>query len=118
MNIREFYGAIGSDFEAAKSRMLTERLMDKLVRKFADDRNFQRLSDAISAKDGKEAFEAAHTLKGLALNLGFDRLGKATSEITEKLRSGEIEGAEPLLGAVREAFDDVMSAIGKLDPAS
>ena len=37
------------------------------------------------------AFRAAHTLKGVCMNLGFDHLYKLSFEITESLRTGNLE---------------------------
>lgn len=45
----------------------------------------------MSEKDYGEAFRMAHTLKGICLNLIFDRLSKSLSELTEALRNYENE---------------------------
>ena len=37
------------------------------------------------------AFRAAHTLKGVCMNLGFDHLYKPSFEITESLRASNLE---------------------------
>ena len=42
-----------------------------------------------------QAFRAAHTIKGICLNLGFDKLYQASSDITEQLRGKDtVEGTE------------------------
>ncbi len=51
--------------------------------KFLDDNSYANLKEAIAAGNVEEAFRAAHTLKGVCLNLGFDNLYKASSAITE-----------------------------------
>ena len=47
----------------------------------------------------KEAFRAAHTLKGVCQNLGFTNLYQPTYDLTEVLRTGTLEGTKELLTA-------------------
>jgi len=115
MTIREFYESIGSDFEEALARMMKESLMERLVKKYPGDKSFEKLKEAISKKDFDAAFEAAHTLKGLSLNLGFDSLGKVASEMTEKLRSKNYEGIEETMQGLQAENERVLEAIGKID---
>jgi len=42
----------------------------------------------------KEAFRAAHTLKGVCQNLGFTNLYQPTCDLTEVLRTGTLEGTK------------------------
>ena len=58
----------------------------------------------IEAKDGERAFRAAHTLKGVCINLGFDRLYNVSAELTEKLRGREIEESEELFEQVEKEY--------------
>lgn len=54
---------------------------------------------AINSQDWEAAFRAAHTLKGVAQNLGFQRLYLSSAALTEALR-----GPKPLTDpALREA---------------
>ena len=52
--------------------------------------------------DAETAFRAAHTLKGLCLNLGFESLYKVDAALTEELRAGKLEEAKTSLPGVRE----------------
>ena len=117
MTIHELYDSIGSDFEAALARMMKESFMVRLVNKYPSDKSFEKLGAAISEKDYGVAFEAAHTLKGLSMNLGFDELGKAASDITEKLRANDYDGIESYYDAVKEKYEKVIAAIAQLDEA-
>ncbi|MFR8207770.1 hypothetical protein [Hominenteromicrobium sp.] len=60
------------------------------MRKYANDPTYNRLTAAVEAKNWKDAVLALH-LKGVAQNLGFDRLQKSASALTEAVR-----GAVPL----------------------
>ena len=62
------------------------------------------LKNALEAKDGERAFRAAHTLKGVCINLGFDRLYNVSAELTEKLRGREIEESEELFEQVEKEY--------------
>ena len=40
------------------------------------------IADGIEAKDAETAFRGAHTLKGVCLNLGFQKLYEVSAELT------------------------------------
>lgn len=69
MTIRECYDELGLDFDAVLSRLVNEKLVQKFALKFLDDPSFQNLKDALDSKDVETAFRAAHTLKGVCLNI-------------------------------------------------
>lgn len=71
MNINECYQAMGADYEEVFGRLRNEKLIAKFVLKFPDDPSFSQLKNSLAEKNTKEAFRAAHTLKGVAQNLGF-----------------------------------------------
>ena len=62
------------------------------------------LGEALAAQDVKAAFMAAHTLKGVCQNLGFDNLYAPSSELTEVLRAGSLEGADELYAKVAAEY--------------
>lgn len=61
----------------------------KMVRKAAEDTNYERLEKALENRDLKDAFEAAHALKGVYGNLALEPLYNPMSEMTEHLRGEE-----------------------------
>ena len=71
----------------------------RLVDMALADENFEKLDRALSSHNSREAFEAAHALKGATGNLGLTPLFSPLSEITERLRGaatpvdvGDLEG--------------------------
>ena len=66
---------------------------------------------ALEAKDLKEAFEAAHALKGVAGNLALDPLYDAVCEIVEPLRAGEDKDYTEGYQKVLEARDRLAAII-------
>ncbi len=75
----------------------------------------RRFNSADGDKNGEEAFRAAHTLKGVCQNLGFDNLYKASFDITEKLRGRDTEGCEELLAKVEEQYNNTVDAIHMME---
>ena len=69
MKLEELYQKIGGDLKDVKKRIPNEAMIGKFVRKYANDPTYNRLTAAVEAKNWKDAFIAAHTLKGVAQNL-------------------------------------------------
>lgn len=114
MTIKECYEEIGSSYQEVAERIGSEKILEKFVKKFPTDKSFEELKLGLQEKDVETAFRAAHTLKGICLNLGFDKLYEVCSELTEKLRGKELDGTEELFAAVEEQYKIVTGAIGKL----
>ena len=56
-------------------------------------------------------FRAAHTLKGVCVNLGFDKLYEASSKITEQLRAGKLEGCDEMFKDVEKEYEMTISVL-------
>lgn len=112
MTLKECYAALDGDYEEVFGRFLrSERMVQKYVLKFLADSNYDTLCRALEEGAVEEAFRAAHTIKGMCLNLGFRRLGNSSSQITEALRSGNLEGAQELLAGVSADYKQTIDAI-------
>lgn len=81
--------------------------------KFKDDTSFQELETALNEKQVELAFRAAHTLKGVCMNLGFDHLYKPSFEITESLRASNLELALQQFDAVKEQYTKTIDALNE-----
>ena len=115
MTVKECYEQMGADYEGVLGRLRSEVLIKKFAKKFLDDGSFRSLKDNLGQKNGEEAFRAAHTLKGVCQNLGFDNLYKASFDITEKLRGRDTEGCEELLAKVEEQYNNTVDAIHMME---
>ncbi len=111
MNTRDIYERTGEDFESVKTRLVSEDFVGRLVGKFAEDGTFFELAAAVKNQDASSAFRAAHTIKGVASNLGFSALAAAASELTEILRGGSFAGADAAFIKVKAEYDKVIRAI-------
>ena len=114
MTIRECYDELGLDFDAVLSRLVNEKLVQKFALKFLDDPSFQNLKDALDSKDVETAFRAAHTLKGVCLNLGFDNLYPSSKDLTEPIRAGSMDGYEDLFAEVEKEYNRTCEALRKV----
>ena len=96
MTLQEFYDRIGGDYKATISRLPSEALIKKFVLKYPGDPSFNQLKDALAAQDWELAFRASHTLKGVAQNLGMDRLYKTAATLCDAVRGPKpLEDARP-----------------------
>lgn len=111
-NLEELYKAEGSDYKATVDRFGgDEELLKHFLRKFASDKTFSELQAAVCNGKKEEAFRAAHTLKGICLNLGLNGLYTPVSELTELLRNGEVEKSKALLTNVTICYDEIINLI-------
>ena len=115
MTVKECYESMESDYEGVIGRIGSEGLVKRFVLKFLDDPSYLNLEKAVQEQNAEEAFRAAHTLKGICLNLGFDRLYKVSAELTEKLRESELNGYEAVYGKVQDEYKNTIDAIRKLE---
>lgn len=114
MTLKECINAIGGNFEDILARFRTEDRIEKYLRKFLPDHTFLDLQDALANNNIEEAFRAAHTLKGVAQNLGFKLLAESTHLLTEALRVGNLTEAESLFKQVGKDYSVTVDAIGRL----
>lgn len=111
MTIRECYRIMDSDFNSVLSRLGNEALISRIALKFLNDTSYSDLKSSLAEERIEDAFRAAHTLKGVCVNLGFDRLYRCSSELTELLRAGSTDGAEDLMEEIDECYALTISAL-------
>ena len=115
MRLEQFYACIGGDYKGTLSRLPSERLILKFVRKYVNDPTCAQLDEAVEAKDWETAFRAAHTLKGVSQNLGFDKLYQVSAALTEATRGPKPLEDYSLWKAVDEVHKEILEAVGKLE---
>lgn len=114
MSIEECYQQIGGDYNQVLTRLMTPKLVIRFIGRFLEDNSFSMLEKALAEGNCKEAFRAAHTLKGVCQSLGLGNLLASTHEITELLRhqEGEIPfDAGAYFEAVRRDYEATVAAI-------
>ncbi|MBR3743288.1 MAG: Hpt domain-containing protein [Clostridia bacterium] len=104
--------AYGADVKGGLARCMgMESFYLRLVGMELADPNFDKLDKALAAQNAREAFEAAHALKGATGNLGLTPLFAPLSEITEKLRGAQ---APIDLGGLEEAYREALKRLKAL----
>lgn len=111
MTLKDCYERLGGGYDAVRQRLPSERMIQKFVLKFLNEGSYDDLVAAMAAKDGEAAFRAAHTIKGVCANLGFDRLHDSSDALCESLRHGWTDDALPLLAPVQEDYERTIAAI-------
>lgn len=77
----------GADVDTAIKRFMgNEALYIKFLTKFEKDESFADIEKYVAEKNAEEIFKAAHTLKGVAANLGLDQIAQNASDVVEIFR--------------------------------
>lgn len=119
MTVSEFYAAVGGNYAEATGRLMNDALIRRFLLKFPDDKSFSDLRLALSEGRIDDSFAAAHTLKGVALNLALTRLSGSAAALTDALRpqnrgAYREDDAARLFTAVENDYSEVLSAIKAL----
>ena len=88
MTTEELYANINGSYESAKRILQIDKLIEKFILRFLDDKSFAQLMEAHAAGDGEGMFKAAHAMKGVCANLGLNALSEAASVVAEECRPG------------------------------
>ena len=103
------------------TRSLLERLGGnegiavKIITKFLSDSTQDELNQCISVRDYKGAYKAAHTLKGVAGNLGFDRIYDLCVDMRFAIEHQNYEETNQLFQKLITEYDDVIRIISKYE---
>lgn len=118
MNMTETLEALGVDVAATLNRFSNNApLLEKFVRKYPQDGTFQQIIAAMNERDHRGLENAAHTLKGLAANMGFAKLSKECDVIVKALRGGEqdLDILQTMIDNVTAEHQKIIAAIDKMD---
>ena len=116
MSLSEFYSSLGESLDEVLDRLRMESRIMKYLRLFLEDPSFNELKEAFESKDAKTAFRAAHTLKGVAANLGLNKLSNTSSDLTEDLRPGVFtDKSQALLEKVEADYIAAVEGIKQLE---
>lgn len=113
--LERFYAAIGSDLKPVLERFGGNAEMTKrFIKKFVLDDSFENLTETLENNKTEDAFRAAHTLKGICLSLGFEKLFEKASYVTESLHSGDLNGGKTGFAELKEEYIRVCNAVNTL----
>lgn len=117
MNVKQCYEQIGGNYDDVMSRLRTDDRIKRFLGKVAEDKSYELLLESLKTQNIEEAFRAAHTLKGICLNLSLTRLYGSACALTEVLRGKtEYDAAfEPLVEKVKEDYAVTVAGILAID---
>lgn len=96
----------GCDVEGAMERFLEdEELYYSCLEMLVEDEELKRLGEELEEGETEEAFDCAHTLKGVIGNMGLTPMFEIIVRIVEPLRTGRVENLEPVYEELVEAKD-------------
>ncbi len=114
MSLESCYSALEGDYQTVFNRLRNERIVKKFALKFLEDSSYELLERSLEAKDYKEAFRAAHTIKGICQNLSFTRLYTSVNLLAEALRGEEIDKVPSLYPDVQKDYQITVDALRAL----
>ena len=105
----------GVDLDKTMERFMNnEALYLKFLKRFPEDPNYAQLKEHISTGDYEEAFRDAHTLKGVAGNLGLGPFYTVVSALTEELRSRKYDRLDEFVQDAEENYELLTQIIRQL----
>lgn len=114
MTLEECYRALGGSYSDVLARLVDDKMITKYLNKFTEDTSYRDIFTALENNDYETAFRAAHTLKGICLNLGLENLYKAAYKVTEALRQKTDETTPEMLDELKSSYNSSILAIQQL----
>lgn len=111
MTLEQCYAAMGGNYADVIGRLHSEAFVQKFVLKFADGAEYDQLHAALNESRIQDAFRAAHTIKGVASNLGMTELYATSSQLTELLRDGIQRDVTDALAELDASYQKTLNAI-------
>ncbi|MCM1112699.1 MAG: Hpt domain-containing protein [Muribaculum sp.] len=102
----------GADVKGTIQRFMgNEALYLKFLMRFLDDTSYEAIRENLSNKDYPAVFNSAHTLKGVAANLGLDPVSAAAAKISDALKN---KPAEEVNGEQIEEYAEQLGEVNRL----
>ena len=119
MEAKEFYEALGADYDVIIGRLRKDDRIKKYLLLFLKDDNFSLMRQAVETMDYEKIFAAGHTLKGISMNLELTPLVNAVVELVEYVRPGvrdvyDDEKIKMALQAIEDAYQKIVNLIDQL----
>lgn len=110
MNVKDCYEAMGGNYEEVLGRLRDDARITKFLTLFLKDQSYDLLVNSVAEQNTAEAFRAAHTIKGVCLNLSITKLYQSSNELTESLR-GKSEIGEEAMKLVEKVKEDYLATV-------
>lgn len=114
MSVEDFYKKINGDYEDVLSRLATETRIDKYIRKFAANTDYEHYLSFMDEDNYEEIFRAVHSIKGMCLNMSFTELSESSSVLCDAYREGKpTEDVTGLKERFQKDYSFLMSVINE-----
>ena len=107
MELKDFYNAIGENYNRLLSRLLSSDRIEKYLTIFFSENSIEDLKTWIINNDFQSAINTAHTLKGVTATLGFDHLSSDICGLHGVLKNNETEKAGILCQQIVEEYERI-----------
>lgn len=113
MTLKECYEAMGADYNDVFARLRNDDRIQRFLVKVLEDGSYDLLVKSLEERNIEEAFRAAHTIKGVCMNLSLTKLYQSAQALTEALRNRHEYGEdiEPLFEKVTADYNFTMQCI-------
>lgn len=118
-NFRRKLEENGVEVENTINRFMgNEAMYLKFLGKFLEDKNCINIGKNLEKKNYEEAYKCAHTLKGVAANLGLEPIQRTVSVLVEELRGKSkeevnVEKANEEWQSVKKTYEQIFEIISK-----
>lgn len=104
--------AAGINVEMALERFMgNEMLLERFLKKFPEDPNFEKLEDAMEKGDRESALQAAHTLKGVCGNLSMESLYAELDLQVKAMRAENWQEAQERMSGIARMVREVCQTL-------
>lgn len=111
----DFFTALNIDEAMVLARFGgSSALYEKFLRRFPADPSWASLEEAAAAGDMATVEIAAHTLKGVASNFGFDILSQLCAQLVSAVRTGNADAVPALFEQAKAEYTAILQKILKL----
>ena len=114
LTLTEFYRRHGGDAQEVLQRLYSEQIVREFLQQFPEDGNYAAIHRFLKEKNVRQAFQAAHTLRGVCLSLGLADLHSVSAEITEALRDGRDLTTAEMLERLDTLYEQILSDISQV----
>lgn len=116
MNLREVNEKIDIDIDGSLARFGNmESFYIKFLKKFIDDKSFEKIKEALKENNIEKLGEEAHTLKGVSGNLGLNNVYGYSVELMRVSKEKNLVEIEELVTKLEVELKIVIEELKKLD---
>ena len=116
MELKEFCKNLGINYEENIARFAgNENIYIKFLKRLLEDNTYNNLKQAYSQKSYEDIEKYAHMLKGLAANLGINRIFLLSNDIVQNVRQKEFNNINNLYNKLTEEYELTLQMIRNID---